>query len=166
MVSSGVGSWSERSPGFPPGVDSPKTMKCSRAVKKPGSPSPVIAQSVSPDGGGRTERIVRWDCAVGAVAQDLAAHVCCVQRRRGRVLVSERHVEHAIGTEGEPAALVTAVWPGRQRHQDGGIGARSTAIAPAHDVLLGVVHVRIEGIDETVLLKVGLMASPSKPRSL
>ena len=69
------------------------------------------------------------------------------------MLLSERHVEHAIGAEGKPAALVTAVRPGRQRHQDSWIHARSTAIAPANDVLLGVVHVRKEGIDETVLVE-------------
>jgi putative transposase len=38
--SSGDGSSSELSPGSPPGVGSPKTMKCSPAVKKPGSTSP------------------------------------------------------------------------------------------------------------------------------
>ncbi len=35
-----AGSLSEPLPGSPPGVGSPKTTRCSRAVKKPGSPLP------------------------------------------------------------------------------------------------------------------------------
>jgi transposase len=39
-VAHGAGLWKEPSPGSPPGVDSPRTMSYSPAVKKPGSALP------------------------------------------------------------------------------------------------------------------------------
>src|SRR5262249_38916420 len=50
---------------------------------------------------------------------------------------------------------MTAVWPGWQRHQKRRVHARAMAVAPAHHVLLGVVHVRKEGVNKSVLFEGG-----------
>src|SRR5262249_54979940 len=112
-----------------------------------------IAEAIGPKGIICSKRIICWNFSIGTVAKSLAAYIIGLLSRRSCVLVSHCHIKHAIFAKSQPPALVAAIRPGRQSYKNRGICPFSLAVLPTNDMLLGIVRVRIEGIDKTVCIE-------------
>src|SRR5438445_5902942 len=84
-----------------------------RAIRREGE-AERIAQADRPDGVSRAEWVVARNCAVGVVAQNLAADARRLLVLGCHIVLAQGDEELTVGAERDPAALVAAVGSGWQ----------------------------------------------------